>query len=143
MARVLSLFVVALALPLGVVPSCSQPDRAAYVKANSAILTELPTYPSATFRSMFSNAYRECDTCPIFRPGYTTAHEYRLPETTRAADVASFYERRLSPRWQLVERDDRPDGPALTFRRGRAYLWIDLEGMGGHQRIVAVDHARY
>ena len=139
MARVLSLVAVVLVVPLAAA-ACGGggPDRDSYVRANEALLNQLPSYPGAKLRETVSEPARAEEAGPVV--GYTTRHEFVLPEGTQAEDVASFYRQRLNADWRLVER---LDGPVLNYRNGHAGVSINLEGWRGRQLELTVDHNYY
>ena len=69
--------------------------------------------------------------------GYVTRYELRL---RAEADAWSFFTRRLRPGWLWVET---VAGPVLTFRRGKAFVSINLTSQRAHSLEVTVDHEYY
>ena len=113
----------------------TSPDRAAYVKANEALFKQLPLFPSAKLYDKVSAPGRDEEDGPII--GYTTRYDFELPQAAQAHDVGSFYRQRLEPKWKLVEQID---GPVLNFRKGRAFVSINLDSWRSHRLEIAVDH---
>jgi hypothetical protein len=134
-----STFVVRLgALALGALVAvaltgCGGLDRGAYVEANERLFKELPSFPGARLESEMSTAYRSTEDGPVV--GYGTRFDLSLPPSAAAASVGSFFRQRLLPAWRLVETHS---GPVLNFRRGKAFVSINLES--AHVLEVAVDH---
>lgn len=120
-------------LPLG----CGSSVRADYVKHNEELFRSLPTFPGAVKTAESSAPYATEEEGPT--RGYTTTFRFRLPADASADEVAAFYRRRLRPGWRLVER---LGGPALNFRRGSAFVSINLESSRGHELEVTVDYNR-
>jgi hypothetical protein len=118
----------------------SKPDLVSSVKANEALLRDLPTYPGADLGQRFTIPHREEEDGPIV--GYITISDYVLPRTTQPGDVVLFYEQRLKPQWDLLE-PAQTGRWLLTFRKGDAVLWIDPDGWEEYQLEVAVNHDYY
>lgn len=112
-------------------------DQAAYVRANEAVFDRLPVFRGARLRAQSSAPYHAGEDGGGLVAGYTTLFLFGLPHAAQADDVAAFFQRRLEPKWRLVER---LDGPVLNFRKGRSSLSINLEGWRTHVLEVAVDH---
>ena len=121
-------------------PAAASPISAAHERANRALLTDLPTYPRAQLRHRFTIPQRKEEGGPVV--GYTTISEYVLPQSAEPADVESFYEQQLKPKWRLSARLDA-GGPQLRFRNGDAALWIDPDGTESYQLEVAVNDDYY
>jgi hypothetical protein len=131
--------VVVLALLALISGSCGGgPDRGGYVSANEAVFRTIPLLPGANVTSERTSPARAEEDGPVV--GYVTLFEVDLPGEATAEAVASFYERRLSPRWRLVER---LDGPVLNFRRGVAGLSVNIDNWRVHRMELAVDHEYY
>jgi hypothetical protein len=111
-------------------------DRDAYVAANHRLFSQLPKFPSERSLREVSTAYRHEEDDPV--AGYTTRFELALPPQATARTVGGFFAVRLSPRWRLVEN---LHGRVLNFRRGKAYVSINLDNIRLHRLEVAVDHA--
>lgn len=111
-------------------------DRDEYVAANEALFAELPTFPGSKVTSLTSTGYRDGESGPVV--GYTTLHLLELPEGTEPDEVAAFFERELGPEWTLVEK---LTGPVLNFRRGEAFVSVNLESGRAGTLEIAVDHA--
>ncbi|HYZ79601.1 MAG TPA: hypothetical protein VE596_19750 [Gaiellaceae bacterium] len=105
------------------------------MKANERLFASLPHLPGAKLKSETSATYSEEDSNLVL--GYVTRFDLRLPAK---ADAWSFFTRRLRPQWLWVETID---GPVLNFRRGKAFVSINLESQRAHLLEVAVDHAYY
>jgi hypothetical protein len=129
--------VVALAWALLALSSagCRESGRDSYVKANERVYSSLPQFPGAKLTSKTSVAYRGEDGGRAL--GYVTRYEFRL---RAEADAWSFFTRRLRPDWLWVET---VDGPILEFRRGKAFVSIDLASQRANVLDVAVDHEYY
>lgn len=115
----------------------SGPDRGAYVKANESVFHRLPVFPGARMREEVSAPARAEEDGPII--AYATRFQFDLPQDARADGVASFFRRRLEPKWHLVET---LEGKVLNFRQGRSAVSINLESWHYHVLEVAVDHGR-
>jgi len=115
---------------------CGRLDRRTYVKTNERLFKRLPAFPGARLVSETTTGYRLSEDGPIV--GYGTRFDLKLPATATAARVGSFFRQRLRPRWRLVER---LDGPVFNFRRGKAFVSINLDNARIHVLEVAVDHA--
>lgn len=130
-----SLVLLVLTTALGA-PACrSGPDHDSYVKANKSLFRHLPVFPGASPGAEVSTPVRAEEDRPVI--GYVTRFEVRLPPRATADDVASFFRRRLEPKWRLVEN---LGGRVLNFRNGRASVSINLESWRTHVLEVAVDH---
>jgi|GEM_PF-6874766 len=129
--------VVALAWALLALSSagCRESGRDSYVEANERVFSSLPQLPGTKLTSKTSVAYSGEDSSRAL--GYVTRYELRLPAE---ADAWSFFTRRLRPDWLWVET---VDGPVLNFRRGKAFVSIDLASRQAHVLEVAVDHEYY
>lgn len=118
---------------------CGGGGRSAYVKANERLFASLPQYPGAKLKSETSAPYGEEDSSRVL--GYVTRFDFTLPsDASRAGGAWSFFERRLRPDWLWVET---LAGPVLNFRRGKAFVSINLESERAHVLEVAVDHDYY
>jgi hypothetical protein len=133
-----SAFVFAL-LALAVAAGCGNGGRGSYVKANERLFAGLPEYPGAELKREISAAYSEHGGTRVL--GYVTRFEFSLPaNASETGGGWSFFERRLRPKWLWV---DTLAGPVLEFRRGDAFVSINLESERGHVLEVAVDHDYY
>jgi hypothetical protein len=130
-------FACALVAPALLSFGCGGGQRANYVKDNEELFRSLPTLPGAVETAKTSAPYATEEEGPT--RGYTTTFRFSLPPDASGAEVAAFYGRALRPRWRLV---DRLDGPVLNFRRGGAFVSINLESSRGHEVEITVDHAR-
>jgi hypothetical protein len=137
MLRVRHLVAAALLLVLFplILVGCGESGRDAYVKANERLFASLPHFPGATLKSETSAPYSEEDSSYVL--GYVTRFDFRLPAK---ADAWSFFTLRLRPDWLWVETID---GPVLNFRRGKAFVSINLESHRAQILEVAVDHDYY
>jgi hypothetical protein len=114
-------------------------DRDAYVRKNERLFEQLPKYPGSRVVSETSTSYGEDESGPVV--GYETLFELTLPTGASVASVGSFYQRRLRPRWRLVEK---LDGAVFNFRQDNAFISVNLENVRGiHAFEVAVDHAYF
>lgn len=128
----------AVALALAALSLAGCASRRDDVKANRSLYAQLPHFPAARLQSETSTGYRQNEDGPIV--GYSTRFDLTLPRRATAQVVAASYRRRLLPRWRLVET---LDGPVLNFRRGKAFVSINLENWRVHILELAVDHAFY
>jgi hypothetical protein len=133
--RFIRLLLVAVAVLISAV-ACGGTDRGAYINANEAVFEQLPHFPGAKLRQTISAPARAEEDGPIV--GYTTRYDFDLPQSAEPGDVATFYRQRLEPKWRLVER---VDGPVLNFRKGSAFVSVNLASWRAHQLELAVDHA--
>jgi hypothetical protein len=116
----------------------SAPLRDAYVKANESLFQELPRFPGSRVESEKSSAYRDAESGPVI--GYSTRFDLALPADVTPDTIAAFFQERLRPKWRLVEK---LDGHVLNFRRGEAFVSINLEGWQAQVLEVGVDHAYF
>jgi hypothetical protein len=132
--QVLAFALASVLLPL-VLIGCEESDRDSYVKANERVFASLPRLPGAKLKKKTSAPYSEEDSSRVL--GYVTRFDFTLPAQ---ADAWSFFTRRLRPGWLWVETIA---GPVLNFRRGNAFISINLESQRAHLLEVAVDHEYY
>jgi hypothetical protein len=137
MLRVRHLGAVAIALVLLLLSlaGCRDNGRDSYVKANERLFASLPHLPGAKLKSETSAPYSEEDGNEVL--GYVTRFDFRL---SAKADAWSFFTQRLRSDWLWVETIG---GPVLNFRRGKAFVSINLESQRAHILEVAVDHDYY
>jgi hypothetical protein len=137
MLRVRHRVAAAVGLVLFLLPllGCKGSGRESYVKANERLFAGLPHLPGAKLKSEASAPYSDEDRGRVL--GYVTRFDFRLPAK---ADAWSFFTRRLRPDWLWIETID---GPVLNFRRGKAFVSINLESQRAHVLEVAVDHDYY
>jgi hypothetical protein len=133
----LQVFCVIALLVLGLA-GCGGGERKAYVKANATLFEQLPHFPGSRVEDETTTAYHADESGPV--AGYSTRFDVTLPTRATADAVASFYRRRLGARWQLVEN---LGGSVLNFRRGNAFLSVNLENADAHMLEIAVDHEYY
>jgi hypothetical protein len=117
---------------------CGGGDRKAYVKANQTLFAQLPRFPGSSVADETTMAYHADESGPV--AGYSTRFELTLPARATADGVGSFYRRRLGSRWRLVEN---VGGRVLNFRRGKAFLSVNLENADARMLEIAVDHEYY
>jgi hypothetical protein len=118
---------------------CRDGGRDDYVKANEAMFRSLPHVPGAKLTSETSAPYREEDSARVL--GYVTRFEFTLRAAGAGGpDGWSFFTRRLRPEWLWIET---LAGPVLDFRRGKAFVSINLESQRRGVLEVTVDHAYY
>ena len=117
---------------------CGGGDRKAYVKANEALFEQLPRYPGSRVESQTTTAYRAEEGGPV--AGYGTRFDLALPRAATAEAVGAYYRRHLGPRWRLVEN---LGNSVLNFRKGKAFVSVNLENVHHRMLEVAVDHAYY
>jgi hypothetical protein len=134
MRRSLAVFLIAIAAVLSAV-GCGSNFRADELKANESLFHQLPVFPGARLEQTVSTPYREEEDGPVV--GYSTRYDFSLPTGARAEAVASFFARRLQPKWRLAER---LDGPVLNFRNGQSFVSINLESWRAHILEIGVDH---
>jgi hypothetical protein len=118
--------------------ACGGGNRKTYVKANAALFNQLPHFPGSHVEDETTTAYHADESGPV--AGYSTRFDLTLPPGATADAVASFYRQRLGPRWRLVENIG---GSVLNFRRGRAFLSVNLENVNRQMLEIAVDHEYY
>ena len=120
------------------VAACGGATRGAYIKANERLFAALPTFPGTRLDSTTSTAYRSSEGGPV--AGYGTRFDLKLPTTATAPAVSAFFRRRLQPQWHLVETLDKS---VFNYRRGTAFVSVNLENAKVHILEIAVDHAYY
>lgn len=120
------------------VPGCGSTERDTYVKANEALLHELPMFPRSIEVDRSSAEVRTEEEGPV--AGYTTTVSFELPRGTTPREVERFYRRRLeADGWMLQERENGR-GPVLVYRRGPAIAVVNLESWRGGILELVVDH---
>ena len=124
-------------LVLGLAAAAAATARA-YVKANEALFEQLPRFPGSRVEDETTTAYHADESGPV--AGYSTRFDLALPPRATADAVGSFYRRRLGPQWRLVEN---LGGSVLNFRKGRAFLSVNLENADVQMLEIAVDHEYY
>jgi hypothetical protein len=117
---------------------CGGGDRKAYVKANQTLFRQLPRFPGSSVEDETTMAYHADESGPV--AGYSTRFELTLPPQATGDAVGSFYRRRLGSRWRLVEN---LGGLVLNYRRGKAFLSVNLENADARMLEIAVDHDYY
>ena len=117
---------------------CGGGDRKAYVKANETLFEQLPRFPGSRVEDETTTTYHADESGPV--AGYSTRFDLTLPPQATADAVGSFYRRRLGPQWRLVEDIG---GLVHNFRRGKAFLSVNLENAHAHMLEIAVDHEYY
>jgi hypothetical protein len=121
------------------VTGCGNGSRGSYIEANERLFANLPTYPGAKLEREASAPYSKQDSRRVV--GYVTRYDIALPAAVSGSkDAWSFFVQRLRPRWLWVETHG---GPLLNFRRGNAFVSINLKSEHGRLLKVAVDHDYY
>ena len=111
-------------------------SKADYVKANESLFKSLPAYPQEKVASEGTSTY----TGTSNSVGYETRFNLTLPEKATVDTLQSFFAGHLQPDWKLVAQ---LDGPVLNFRKGNAFISVNLTGAHGHRAQVTVDQAFY
>jgi hypothetical protein len=111
-------------------------SRADYVQANETLFKSLPSYPHTTVHSGGTSAY----TGKNNSVGYQTRFNVTVPSTATSTKLQTFFAGRLQPKWKLVAQ---LDGPVLNFRKGDAFISINMTNSAKHKVEVTVDQAFY
>jgi hypothetical protein len=111
-------------------------SRTDYVQANQALFKTLPAYPHATAASGGTTSYAGKNNSV----GYQTRYTETVPPTATATKLQTFFAGRLQPDWKLVAQ---LDGPVLNFRKGNAFVSINMTSSAKHKVEVTVDQAFY
>jgi hypothetical protein len=111
--------------------------KADYVKANESLFHSLPSYPHAKVTGEGTSAYSSGTGSDV---GYQTRFNVSLQGKASVDKLQSFYAGQLEHGWKLVAQ---LDGPVLNFRKGNAFISINLTGAGSHRLQVTVDQAFY
>jgi hypothetical protein len=111
-------------------------SKADYVKANESLFKSLPAYPQQKVASEGTSTY----TGTKGSLGYQTRFNLTLPEKATVDTLQSFFAGHLQPDWKLVAQ---LDGPVLNFRKGNAFVSVNLTGAHLHSAQVTVDQAFY
>ncbi|HXR11527.1 MAG TPA: hypothetical protein VN770_04465 [Gaiellaceae bacterium] len=112
-------------------------SKADYVKNNEALFKSLPAYPSAKVQHETTSAYSSSSGSSL---GYQTRFDLTLPSRVPVETLQSFYAGHLQPDWKLVAQ---LDGPVLNFRKGDAFVSINLTSAPTKQLEITVDQAYY
>lgn len=110
--------------------------KADYVKANESLFKSIPAYPQAKVASEGTSTYTGSGSSV----GYQTRFNLTLPPNANVDALQSFFAGHLQPDWKLVAQ---LDGPVLNFRKGNAFVSVNLTGAHGHRAQVTVDQAFY
>ncbi len=140
-----------------VLAACGGANKGEYVKANQAILDQLPTYGGSTVESRTDNPYYITEQGPA--SGYTTNVVYRVPADVTDDDVIGFYVGQLGDTWQHCEEQlpvravvpaaATPAPPLgfvknVSFFRAGAEVAVNADGLSPASRSntyeIAVDH---
>jgi hypothetical protein len=111
-------------------------SRADYVKANTNLFNSLPAYPNAKVVSSGTSSYAGSNNSV----GYQTKFNVTVPATATAIKLQSFYAGHLQSDWKLVAQ---LDGPVLNFRKGNAFISINMTSSSRHKVAVTVDNDFY
>jgi hypothetical protein len=110
--------------------------RAGYVQANETLFKSLPAYPHATAASAGTTSYAGKNNSV----GYQTRYVVTVPPTATATKLQTFYAGHLQSAWKLVAQ---LDGPVLNFRKGKAFVSVNMTGSRTHKVEVTVDQDFY
>ena len=133
--RRLLLAVIVAALAAGLAGCGGGPDtstKSGYVKANENLFKKLPGYPDAKVDAEGTTTY----TGAASSLGYETRFELKLPAEATAKKVTSFFTSNLQPDWKIVAQ---LTGPVVNFRKGDAFVSINMTNTSKHRLEVTVD----
>ncbi len=111
-------------------------SKADYIKANESLFKSLPAFPKEHVASEGTSTYAGTSNSV----GYQTRFNLTLPKKATTDTLQSFFAGHLQPDWKLVAQ---LDGPVLNFRKGNAFVSVNLAGAHGHRAQVTVDQAFY
>jgi hypothetical protein len=111
-------------------------SRADYVQANKTLFESLPAYPHATVASGGTTSYAGKNNSV----GYQTRYVVTVPANATTLKLQSFYAGHLQTDWKLVAQ---LDGPVLNFRKGNAFVSVNMTSSAKHKVEVTVDQDFY
>jgi hypothetical protein len=114
----------------------SKNPRADYVQKNQALFKSLPAYPHAKAASGGTTSYAGKNNSV----GYQTRYVVTVPPTATATKLQTFYAGHLQSAWKLVAQ---LDGPVLNFRKGKAFVSVNMTDSAKHKVEVTVDQDFY
>jgi hypothetical protein len=118
--------------------SSSSSSQAKYVKGNTSFLQGLPSYPKAQLKKQATVGYTTGKNAVA---GYQTRYTYALPGDATVPKVEAYYLKSLQPPdWKQVAS---LTGPVLNYRKGNAFVSLDLTHVPKHQLVVVVDKGFY
>jgi hypothetical protein len=146
----------AIVVSITLATSCaSGPDRAKYVDANEALISELPTFPGVARVASASGAYSLEDRGIFDSPdGYGTHVTFAIPSGTRPEDMRDFYLANVPPPWRacvfqppaVVILPNAPPGheillpPRLWLCSGDAFVSLDDSELTAGNYVLVADH---
>jgi hypothetical protein len=111
-------------------------SKTGYVQANESLFKSLPSYPNTKVTSSGTSSYAGKNNSV----GYQTRYELTVPTNATALKLQSFYAGHLESDWKLVAQ---LDGPVLNFRKGNAFVSINMTNSSSHRVEVTVDKDFY
>lgn len=126
----------AIAIGLAGCGGSGKSGRTGYVDDNQALFKSLPAYPHATVDSSGTTSYAGKNNSV----GYQTRYNLTVPSTATATKLQTFYAGHLQTDWKLVAQ---LDGPVLNFRKGDAFVSINMTNSSKHRVEVTVDKSFY
>lgn len=110
-------------------------SESSYVAANTKLLKgNVPVYPTATLANQATTAYT---TGGPKVAGYQTRYVYSLPAKASLSSVQAFYGKQMPKSgWQQVAA---LTGPVLNYRKGDAFVSVNMTPVRQHQLEVTVD----
>jgi hypothetical protein len=111
-------------------------SKSSYVKKNDSIQKKLPLYPGAKLTKTATSAYSASAGKIV---GYQTRYIYGLPTSATTSKVEAFYLKNMpSDGWKQVAS---LTGPVLNYRKGDAFVSVNLAEVPSHQLEHLVDSA--
>jgi hypothetical protein len=110
--------------------------KSGYVQGNESLFQSLPSYPHTKVTSSGTSSYAGKNNSV----GYQTRYVLKVPANATALQLQSFYAGHLQSKWKLVAQ---LDGPVLNFRKGDAFVSINMTNSASHRVEVTVDKDFY
>lgn len=113
-------------------------SQSSYVKSNTGLLANLPTYPHAKLTRKATTGYTTGGTKIV---GYQTRYIFSLPGRASLQSVEAFYLKNMQANgWKQVAS---LTGPVVNYRKGKAFVSVNLSEVRTHQLELLVDNSFY
>ena len=110
--------------------------KADYVKANESLFKSFPAYPQAKVASEGTSTYTGSGSSV----GYQTRFNLTLPPNANATPCSPSSPGKLQPDWKIVAS---LKGPVVNFRKGNAFVSINMTNSAKRRLEVTVDQGFY
>jgi hypothetical protein len=113
-------------------------SQSSYVKSNAGLLANLPTYPHAKLIRKATTGYTTGGKKIV---GYQTRYIFSLPARASLQSVEAYYLKNMTTNsWKQVAS---LTGPVLNYRKGKAFVSVNLSEVRTHQLELLVDNGFY